>query len=206
MKRAYKFRIYPNKNQEVKLNGTLSTCRRLYNDALAERKKQAELNRLIKGFDIFPWGKLEWINYEIQANNLSKLKNTYQKEVHSQVLQNVLKRLDRNFRNFYNGFGYPRFQGRNRYNSFTYPQSGFSIKDGRLNLSKIGNIKIILHREIEGKIKTCTIKKDIDQWYVSLSYEIETPIVPVEITTEIGIDVGLSSLITLSNGRQIEPP
>ncbi len=64
---------------------------------------------------------------------------------------------------------------------------------------------MVMHREIEGKIKTCTIKKDIDQWYVSFSCEIETPIAPVEIKTEIGIDVGLKSLITMSNGRQLEP-
>jgi len=137
--------------------------------------------------------------------DLTATKTSYQKEVFSQVLQDVIKRVDKSFKNFFNGFGYPRFQGRNRYNSFTYPQMGFSIEDGKLNLSKIGNIKIILHREIEGKIKTCTIKKDIDQWYATFSCEIETP-VPVEIKTETGIDVGLSSLITMSNGGQIEPP
>ncbi len=206
MRKSFKFRIYPNKNQEAKLDRTLSTCRHLYNDALSERKKQAELNRLKKEFDVFPLGKPEWISYEDQAKDLSESKTDFQKEIHSQVLQNTLKRLDKSFRNFFNGFGYPRFQGRNRYNSFTYPQSGFAIESGKLNLSKIGSVKIILHREIEGKIKTCTIKKDIDQWYVSFSCEIENPIIPVEIKTEIGIDVGLSSLITLSNGRQIEPP
>jgi len=206
MKKTFQFRIYPSRKQEVVLNRTLSTCRHLYNDALSERKKQAELNRLKKEFDVFPLGKPEWISYEDQANHLSHSKTDFQKEIHSQVLQNTLKRLDRSFRNFFNDFGYPRFQGRNRYNSFTYPQSGFAIETGKLNLSKIGNIRIIQHREIEGKIKTCTIKKDIDQWHVSFSCKIETPIIPVEIKTGIGIDVGLSSLITLSNGRQIEPP
>ncbi|MBU4222099.1 MAG: transposase [Euryarchaeota archaeon] len=206
MKKSYQFRIYPNKNQEVKLIRTLSTCRHLYNDSLAERKRQAELNKLRREFDVFSWGKPEWINYYDQANELSESKTGFQKEVHSQVLQNTLKRVDRSFKNFFNGFGYPRFQGRNRYNSFTYPQMGFGVEDGKLNLSKIGNIKIIQHREIEGKIKTCTIKKDIDQWYVTFSCEIEKPIIPVEIKTEIGIDVGLNSLITLSNGRQLEPP
>jgi len=206
MKRTYQFRIDPNKNQEVKLNRTLSTCRHLYNDSLAERKQQAELNRLKKEFDIFPWGKPEWINYEDQANDLSKSKTDFQKDVYSQVLQNVLRRLDRSFKNFYTGFGYPRFQGWNRYNTFTYPQSGFELESGKINLSKIGSIAIIQHREIEGKIKTCTIKKDIDQWYVSFSCEIEVPIIPVEIKTETGIDVGLNSLLTFSNGEQIEPP
>ncbi|MDP2841188.1 MAG: hypothetical protein Q8O17_02785, partial [Candidatus Methanoperedens sp.] len=68
----------------------------------------------------------------------------------------------KSFKNLFNGFGYPRFKGRSRYGSFTYPQSGFDLENGKLRLSKIGNIRIILHREIEGKIKTCTIKKDIN--------------------------------------------
>ena len=206
MKKTFQFRIYPSKKHEVVMNRTISTCRHLYNNSLADRKKQAELNRLKKTFDVFPWGKPDWLNYYDQANSLSGSKTDFQKDVFSQVLQNVLKRVDRSFKNFFNGFGYPRFQGRNRYNSFTYPQNGFKLKDDKLNLSKIGNIRIILHREIEGLIKTCTIKKDIDQWYVTFSCEIDIPIVPDEIKTETGIDVGLSSLITMSNGCQIEPP
>jgi putative transposase len=140
-----------------------------------------------------------------QMLDLTASKTPYQKEVFSQVLQDAIKRVDKSFKNFFNGFGYPRFQGLNRYNSFTYPQLGFSIEDEKLILSKIGTIKIILHREIEGKIKTCTIKKDIDQWYVSFSCELDDP-VPVKVKTRTGIDVGLISLITLSNGEQIEPP
>ena len=205
MKKSCKFRIYPNKNQEVKLNRTLATCRHLYNDCLEERKRQAELNRLKKDFDVFPWGKPEWVNYYEQKRELAVTKTSIQKDVYSQVLQDVIKRVDKSFKNFFNGFGYPRFQGRNRYNSFTYPQSGFGLEDGKLNLSKIGNIKIIQHQEIEGKIKTCTIKKDIDQWYISFSCEIEDH-PPVEIKTKTGIDAGLISLITLSSGEEIEPP
>ncbi|MGZ6226112.1 MAG: RNA-guided endonuclease InsQ/TnpB family protein [Syntrophales bacterium] len=206
MKKAYMFRIYPNKNQEVKMDRTLSTCRHLYNNALADRKRQAELNRLKRDFQVFPWGKPEWISYEDQANDLSESKTDFQKEVYSQVLQNTLKRLDRSFKNFFSGFGYPRFQGRNRYNSFTYPQSGFELKEGKLSLSKIGNLRIVLHREIEGIIKTCTIKKDIDQWYAIFTVNIERKTEKVPAVTKIGIDVGLTSLLTLSNGEQIEPP
>jgi putative transposase len=205
MKKAYMFRIYPNKNQEVTMVRTLNTCRHLYNDALAERKKQAELNRLKKQFDVFPWGKPEWIFYEDQANDLSEYKTDFQKETHSQVLQNVLKRVQKSMENFFRGSGYPRFKGRNRYDSFTYPQSGFELKDGKLILSKIGNIKIILHRDIAGKIKTCTIKRDVDQWYAILTVEIERPIEkPIE--TMIGIDVGLTDLLALNNGEMIKPP
>ena len=205
MIKTYMFRIYPNKNQDVILNRTLSTCRHLYNNSLAERKKQAELNRLKKSFDVFPWEKPEWINKYDQMLDLTATKTEYQKEVYGQVLQDAIKRSDKSMTNFFKGFGYPRFKGRNRYNSFTYPQNGFSIKDGKLHLSKIGNIKIILHQEIEGKIKTCTIKKDIDHWYVSFSCEIEEP-TPVKINTKTGIDVGLIDLVTLSNGQQVKPP
>jgi len=208
MRKSFQFRIYPNKKQEVALERTLTTCRHLYNDALAERKRQAELNRLKQSFGVFSWGYPEWINYYDQANQLPLTKTAFQKEVHSQVLQNTLKRVDRSFQNFFNGAGYPRFQGRNRYNSFTYPGSGLklNLNEGKLILSKIGNIKIILHREIEGKIKTCTIKRDLDQWYVSFSCEIDIPIIPTEIKTITGIDVGLISLMTFSNGEKIEPP
>lgn len=162
MKKAYSFRLYPNKNQEVRLNRTLNTCRHLYNDALAERRRQAELNQLKRDFQVFLWGKPEWISYEEQANAMASSKSDLQKEVHSQVLQNALKRLDRSFKNLFNGFGYPRFKGKNRYNTFTYPQSGFKLNGMELRLSKIGNIRIFQHREVEGRIKTCTIKKDVD--------------------------------------------
>ena len=206
MKKTFQFRVYPGRKQEVVLNRTLATCRHLYNDSLAERKREAELNELERTFGIRPWGKPEWINYYDQANGLSGSKTSYQKEIFSQVLQNVLKRVDRSFKNFFNGFGYPRFQGKNRYNSFTYPQKGFELKDGKLILSKIGSIKIILHREIEGKIKTCTIKKDIDQWYVSFSCEIDNPVPVDNIKTRTGIDMGLIKLIKLSKGEQVKPP
>jgi hypothetical protein len=79
MRKAFRFRIYPNKNSEVKSIRAISICRHLYNDSLEERKKQATLNRLKKQFDVFPWGKPEWIYYEDQANDLSESKPVFQK-------------------------------------------------------------------------------------------------------------------------------
>jgi putative transposase len=134
-------------------------------------------------------------------------------EVHSQVKQDVIRRLGKSFDAFFrrckNGeakVGYPRFKGKKRYNSFTYPQSGFSISGKKLKLSKIGEIKIVQHREIEGKIKTCTIRKDGKQWYVTFSVVIENNVTPVEPVTFVGIDVGLNSLVTLSDGTHIDSP
>ena len=210
MRKSYQYRIYPTKNQEVKLISTLNTCRHLYNDALAERRDQAKFNKLISDWQLFPWGKPEWINYYDQANALSKSKTEFQKQAYAHTLQNVLKRVERSFTNFFRGAGYPRFQGRNRYDSFTYPDAygiGYKITDdGKLKLSKIGEIKIKQHREIEGKIKTCTIKRDIDSWYVSFSV-IMDPEPPLEPTGQsVGVDVGRKWLITLSNGEQVKPP
>ena len=206
MIKSFKYRIYPNKTQEVKLISTLTTCRYLYNNALAERIRQSELNKLENNFQVFPWGKPEWIHKYQQMKTLTSNKTEFQKQVYSQVLQNVLNRIDRSFKNFFNGAGYPRFQGKNRYNSFTYPQIGFKItENGKLKLSKIGEIRIFQHRKIEGKIKTCTIKKDVDHWYVTFLCEVDyTP--QTKTGKSVGIDVGLTSLLTLSNGDKIEPP
>jgi len=206
MIKSFQYRIYPTKKQEVILNKTLTTCRNLYNQCLSDRKNQSELNKLKFKLDIFPWGKQEWLNKYDQINNMTNTKTIFQKEVYSQVLQNVILRVDKSYKRFFKGCGYPRFKGKNRYNSFTYPGSGFKIIDNMLSLSKIGNIKIILHRNIEGTIKTCTIKKDIDQWCASFSCDINIHVSIVEIKNKVGIDVGLTSLIILSNGIQIEPP
>ena len=205
--KSYKFRIYPNKNQTVRLISTLNTCRYLYNDALAERKHQAEINKIYQDFQVFPWGgQPEWINYYNQAADLTRDKTEYQKQVYSQVLQNVLKRVERSFKNFFSGAGYPRFQGRNRYDSFTFPQKGFQItEDGKLKLSKIGEIRMFQHREIEGNVKTCTVKRDVDSWYVTFTCEVK-PQQLKKTGKSTGVDVGLKSLVTLSNGEQVVPP
>ena len=98
-----------------------------------------------------------------------------------------------------------RFQGKNRYDCFTYPQSGFKIKDGKLHLSKIGAIRLFLHREIVGKIKTCTIKQEGTQWYVCFSVELPDA-EKKECNTSVGVDVGITTLATLSDGTQIKNP
>ncbi|MCS3923232.1 RNA-guided endonuclease InsQ/TnpB family protein [Methanosalsum natronophilum] len=198
MQKSYKFRLYPTKKQEVTLNKTLDVCRHIYNEFLADRRKA----------------------YERCNQGLSTMEQLYQvqylefdTEVHSQVKQDVIRRLGKSFDAFFrrckNGeakVGYPRFKGKKRYNSFTYPQSGFSISGKKLKLSKIGKIRIVQHREIEGKIKTCTIRKDGKQWYVTFSVVIENNVEPVEPVTFVGIDVGLNSLVTLSDGTQIDSP
>jgi len=149
---AYKYRIYPTKEQKQKIQFTLERCRLLYNRLLEERilaYKQA--------------GKTP--NYYDQANTLGERKQRIPalKQVHSQVLQDVAKRLDKAYQAFFRRVkqgetaGFPRFKPQSRYDSFTYPQGGYTIHGNKVELSKIGEVKIKLHRERQGKIKTCTI-------------------------------------------------
>jgi putative transposase len=131
------------------------------------------------------------------------------------VLQDILIRLDKAFKNFFRRVnrgekpGYPRFKSKDRFNSFTFPQSGFKIKRGKVILSKICAIKLIQHREIpkEGKIKTCAIKRDVDQWYASFVVELpDVKIEKKEIKSAVGVDVGLNEIATLSTGEKIQNP
>lgn len=197
---SYKFRISnPSKTVQERIEQTLYHCRFLYNAALSERKQAYQLNRIS-------------INYQAQAAQLSDIKETNPeyKNIHSQVLQNVLKRVEKSFENFFRRIksgkskaGFPRFQGQNRYDSFTFPQSGFNLTGNKLILSKIGKVKIKLSRQIIGKIKTLTIKREIDKFYAI--FTVETEIEPLPKTGEsIGIDAGICSFLTLSDGTEIE--
>src|SRR2546421_614241 len=132
-KQAYKFRLYPTKKQAQALQWTLDRARELYNAALQERRDAYRMA-----------GKS--LNYYDQANQLPEIKAIRQEyqDIHSQVLQDVLRRVDKAMKAFFRRVkagerpGYPRFQGRNRYDSFTYPQGGFSLTaDSRVCLSKI---------------------------------------------------------------------
>jgi len=208
MKRIYKYRLYPTNSQEENLNETLNTCRILYNNSLAERRDAWK-------------NEHKSINYYEQKHNLVEAKkdNPYLPKVHSQVLQDVVLRLDKSFVNFFRRVkkgekkvGYPRFKKYGRFKSFNYPQYGNGVElnnNGRLNLSKIGNIKMKLHREMpnDGVIKSCIIKKDVDKWYACFIVETERKTIkPAPIRTVVGIDMGLNDLITLSDGNKIKPP
>lgn len=199
--KAYKYKIKrPTKAVIARFEQTLSLCRELYNAALQERRDAWAMNRI-------------GISYVEQANQLGDIKAVRDdlETVHSQVLQDVLKRLDKTFKAFFGRVrkgekaGFPRFKGKNFFDSFCFPQSGFKLVGDKLTLSKIGTMRIRLSREVVGKIKTCTIKREVDGWYVIFMAETEKEL--LEKTGEsIGIDVGLENFATLSNGEQIENP
>jgi putative transposase len=140
--------------------------------------------------------------------------NPLLREVHSQVLQNVAVRIDLAFKAFFRRVkagekpGYPRFRGASRYDSFTYPQSGFKVSEAsnRVFLSKIGYVKAVVHRPLEGAVKTCTVRKTATgKWFVCLTCEVE-PEPLLESGRAVGVDVGLNDIIATSDGEGVPAP
>jgi len=200
MRKAFKYRLFPTKAQRTKLNNTLEQCRWVYNETLAQRKQRYEANK--ETISLYDTNRLltHW-----------KVERPALKTVHSQVLQNAQERVDLAYKAFFRRVkagekpGFPRFKGYHRYHSFTFKQSGFSLQDnGRLRLSKIGEVRIKLHRPIEGTIKTLTVKRDrLGNWYASFSVEV-TPKTLRPTDKVVGIDLGLTTFATLSDGTAIK--
>ena len=202
MRKTYRYRMYPTKKQLKALQATLEECRWLYNNTLACRKDAWEQEQRTVSY------------YESKARiPLLKAERPSIKSVHSQVLQNVTERVELAFQAFFRRCktgedpGYPRFKSKGRYDSFTFTQSGFSLThDNRVCLSKVGSIKLVYHRPIKGKIKTLTIhRSSTGKWYACFSVECKPERLP-DNPQQVGIDVGLKTFATLSNGAEIKNP
>lgn len=192
----YKYILQPTKQQKSSLWKTLQSCRYQYNEGL-------EL-----------WNECyECCKIGLNAFMLNEYFKDKYLDVHSQVKQNVNKRLETSFKSFFDKrTKYPKFKSKNQYRSFTYPQSGFKlINDKKVKLSGIGELKLIYHRPIIGKIKTCTLKlSKTNKWYVIFSIEVE----PNNFfegpnnknTNAVGLDIGIKTFASLSDGTQIENP
>ncbi|MCJ7767031.1 transposase [Candidatus Bathyarchaeota archaeon] len=186
MMRTYKYRLYPSRQQEYLMSSAVETCRILYNNLLAERK-------------------VNYTNYYEQKRSVTEKRkhSKYLKNVHSQVLQDVVLRLDKAYQAYYTRLHrMPAFKRKERYNSFTYPQlGGFRLVERCLRLSMIGAIRVRMHRRIEGEPRTCTIVRDIDQWYACISTEADPEKEHGEARPAVGVDLGVQTLATLSDGR-----
>ena len=201
VRKTFQFRLRLTKKQIRVLQELLDECRWLYNELLSQRKiAYEELGIFLSKYQqnmFLPFLKGERPSLE---------------KVHSQVLQNVVDRLDKSFQAFFRRCkagenpGFPRFRGMHRYDSLCYPQSGFSLQGDELCLSKVGKVRVKLHRPIEGVIKTCTLKRTASgEWDVSLSCEVNVTVKPPK-EEVVAIDMGLESFATLSNCQTIENP
>lgn len=199
--RTYKFKLEPTAEQQKKIIETLSLCRWLYNTCLEQRIYEYKTHKRA-------------ISYYTQKKELPLLKKELPnfKTIHSQVLQNVLERLDKSYQAFFKRLnkgekaGFPRFQGKNRFHSFTYNQSGFKLNGKSLSLSKIGEVRVKCHRQIKGKIKTCTIVHKNGRFYVCFACEVPKSSHTSNTNKVVGVDVGVSHLAITSDGEFFENP
>jgi putative transposase len=201
--KAFVYRLFPSKSQRSRLEAVRETCRHFYNDCLRERKEAYDLH----GIAITKTEQLRKVKVE-------KDTSPYAADIHSHILQVVVADLDKAFQAFFRRVkagadpGYPRFKPRKRFAGFGFKEygNGFKVDGRRLKLSGIGRIAVRWHREIEGTIKTARIYCRAGKWYVSFSCEVEKPEPLPKTGEEIGVDVGLLRLATLSNGERIENP
>ena len=200
LNKTYKFRLFPTKKQKHKLQDSLDTCRYVYNKTLETRKNAYENDK-------------EFMSLYDTCNLLRQWKEDKPDLInaYSQCLQNAQVRVDLAFKSFFRRVkakerpGYPRFKSFDRYDSFTFPQGGFKLIADKLNISKVGLIKIKLHREIIGKIKTCTIRRQAGKWYACFSVEYKPK--PLKKNNKaVGIDVGLETFAYFSTKEKIKNP
>ncbi len=225
MRVAYQYKLRPNKQQIEAFENWLNLLRRQYNYRLGERFNWYEQNRSSINYCPLvchlPQLK-DNPDYYSQKKDLINTKELFSeyKSIHSQVLQDVIKRVKLTFDRWLKGdssgkrSGKPRFKGISRYHSFTYPQMKQDCINGkRIKLPKIGDIKFIQHRPIPDgfKIKTVTVIRKADGYYVILSLEdksIPSPdmrIIPNSDNT-IGIDMGLKAFLIDSQAEEVKIP
>lgn len=202
MRRSFQYKAKLSPSAVRKAEGQLALCAELYNAALQERRDAWQR----AGISITAASQMA------QLPEIKRLRPEY-KEIGSQVLQDVLQRLDRAFRAFFRRVragekpGYPRFKSRSRYDSMTFKQTGWKLEGRRLTLQGIGTAKLFLSRPIEGRIKTVTLRRDrCGDWWVTFSCD-GVPKRPLPETGKaVGIDVGLEKFLATSDGEFVENP
>ena len=205
MRRAFKYRLDPNASQESDLETMRETHRRLYNACLDERKTVYEAEK-------------RTVIYTDQSATFTKARKTnpFYANINFSSAQATLRRLDKAYKAFFRRakakkgkVGFPRFKGRDRFDSVAFPSYGDGIRlnGTRLRVQAVRKeIKVILHREVEGTIKTVTLKREADKWYVVFSCGLpDVPILPTD-KPPVGIDVGLESFLTTSEGKKEPNP
>jgi putative transposase len=203
VRRAFKFRLFTNANQERELGIMLETHRRLYNLCLEQRR------------DLYRQHK-HAVRYIDQSAEFKDLRsdNTYFARLNFSSAQATMRRLDKSFVAFFRRVnagqkpGYPRFKARDRFDSIEFPTYGDGIRlnDNRLRVQHVGVIRCKIHRPVEGIVKTATLKREGDKWFVVLSCDLGDVHVEPSILPAVGIDIGLENFLTTSDGEVVENP
>jgi putative transposase len=205
--RVYRYRLWPTRAQEHSLFGLLNVCRELYNAALQERRDAWQKQHVS-------------VSKKTQAHELKEVRAVREDValVHNHLLQDALTRLDRAFRAFFRRCkagekpGYPRFKGRGQYHTLTFKdaphKNGIALCSGgkRLRIYGVGNVKVKLHRPLEGTLRQAAVTLGTDDhWYVQFTCAVEPKPLPPT-SKEVGLDVGIKTFAMLSDGTPIENP
>jgi len=205
-----KVRLYPDRVQERQLDQTLETCCLVYNSLVNDRKFQYDTAKVSVG------------RYTQQAYlPVWKKDHAELKAVYSQVLQDVVHRVDLAFKAFFDRAargegkiertpGFPRLKSEGQYDSITFTQNdSFNVGEQSIRLAKIGQVKAKIHRTPWGELKTCTVRRigspGNGKWFACICQEVEPELLPPS-DEAIGIDVGLKTFAALSNSEFIENP
>ena len=205
MRRAYRFRLRPTAGQHVALGGCLASHRELYNAALQERRDAWRLRGV-------------GVSYGDQSAQLKEIRQV-RPEVAAWSFssqQATLRRLNRAFVGFFRRVrageepGYPRFKSAHRFNSVEWPKDGDGCRwqpgVRRVYLQGIGQVKVTVHRPVQGRVKTIQVRRDGRRWMLILSCD-QVPTRPLEPTrAAVGIDVGIASFATTSDGQHLPNP
>jgi putative transposase len=202
LRTSFKYRLYPTKAQAAFLDDQLREAASLYNAALEERIGAWKICR-------------KSIKYYDQANQLKAMRAEHLVGLANfSCCQDVLRRVDKTYKGFFARVkrgekpGFPRYRSFRRYDSITFPSYGDGCRlldSGKLHIQGAGHIKIKMHRPVEGKIKTVTVKREAGRWFAIFSVERgSNPLPACDRAT--GIDVGLNSFAVLADGTTIQNP
>ena len=196
--KAVKVRLYPNKEQKQIIASQIGAVRYVYNRTLALR-----INAYKKfGLKV---GKFDLIKHITKLKNREK--TTWLKEADSQALQQSVANMDSAYKHFFKGGGYPKFKSKHHSRqSFQYPQR-VKIENNKVYLPKVGWVKCKgLRDDVSGKIKTVTVSYEAYQYHASILFDNgDMEIKPNTNNKMVGIDVGVSLVVSDSNGNKVKP-
>ena len=203
MRRSYKYRLWTTQKQEALLAETLESHRQLYNACLAERKERWEKDKV----------SVSMRDQQKRFRAIRKSVYFYQ-WLNSHSAEKTIERVDLAFQAFFRRCkageepGYPHFRRRDRYDSIpfgSYP-NGIKLTGDRLYVQHIGVIRVMLHRPVEGKIKTAVLRRTARKWYVAFSCDLGDLQIDPSTKPAVGIDLGLSRFYTTSDDARAENP
>ena len=200
MLKGYKYRLYPNKEQEVQLQKTFGCCRFVYNQTLAYRKEKYDKEKE-------SMNKTSCNNY---CNQVLKKEYEWLKEVDKFALTNAIYNMDSAYQKFFKEHaGYPKFKSKKNHKksyttNFTNGNIEVDFENNKIKLPKLKWVKAKLHREFVGQIKSATISQvPSGKYYVSIL--VETEHIHMESTgCIVGIDLGIKDLLITSDGRKYD--